>query len=440
MFIKLSNNLLDNSLIIIFNNRVLHLIIIRCNKMEIHLSKKLLFELLALIPDISQIKELTSNKKFKKVIDETYIHYDNIYMKIVSDWENNIKQLINQLISSNKKYSIAFLVNNFQQNREIVLKYVNFYTGFYNREDLITSLNLHNYQEIANGAAASGNIKMIKMIKEQSINLDYQLIANEAAENGNLNIIQYAEENDNNLDYDILAYIAAEKGYLHIIKYISKKIKLNYALVADYASRGGHFDIIEYAVKNGATNFEQIALNGAHIGSLDIVKYAIRNGARNYQEIANVAALLGFLDILKFLNKNIKNMNKIAKRGAEGNKLDVVKYAFGNGGNNYQKVANVAAGNDNISIIKYIASIYKELDYNQIAYYAAKNGKINTVKYAIKKGANNYQEIANVGAENGYLNVVKYAIKKGANNYEQILSNAKLYEHTDIVDYLKKLK
>ena len=476
------------------------------------LQRSVLIKILMNIPDLISIYKSTSNTDLKKLIDGIFIYYDKKFSKIYDNWSNNIKLLVKILVKLNKRKDILFLVNNYRRNVKLS-SYVNFYAGYYGQIDVVPT-NIINYKKLLEGSFDGNNSTIITNILEKSI------------VEGKIDVIKEIDKMGIKLNYNFIVLYAAIKGILSSVEYGINNGADNINQVAYYATKYNHFDIIKFAFKRGADNENECAVLAAFLGYYDIVKYLIEKGADNYLDIAIAAAMKNNLDIIKLAIKNQPNSVlettafELAKRayldsvkylvsqgvedfkmigiyGAIGGHKNIVDYAIENGVTDYVDMAKYAAKYGHIELVLYLLnfihniedieliSVYatysnnvellkllvdKGIDsivfFNIMAITAAKYGKLTSLRFLLKKGADEYykiashalegkhmniirylikkqklsideiQKLAEIAAELGYIKMVKYFIKHGARNYKDIIKTAQLSENNDIVEYV----
>ena len=168
-----------------------------------------------------------------------------LYNIDLKNWRDNIVKIIDGLFVQKDYDSVVFLYNNIEESKKHIINCICYYEHKY----LIETLKLTDYQTIANNAAQSGDLDLIKYCIEKGAD-NYNIIAIKAAIHGHLHVIKYLAE------FGITCYItiaesAAENGHFDIVKYIAELGVGCSESIAEFAALGGHLEILKYIIKLG---------------------------------------------------------------------------------------------------------------------------------------------------------------------------------------------
>ena len=323
----------------------------------------------------------------------------------LKNWRDDIVIIIKDLFIQKDYDSIIFLCNNIEESKKHIINCVCCYEHKY----LIETLNLTDYQTIANNAAKTGDLDLVKYCIGKGAD-NYNIIGIKAAINGHLHIIKYLTE------FGITCYMsmvefAAENGHLDVVKYIVELGVECSQSIAEFAALGGHLDILKYAVKLGIVkDYRVIITNAIDRNHFDVVKYIVELGFNNYKQIAIDATY--------------------------ANNLDIVKYAIELGATNYEEIKDTAKALGNWKIENYVDNIItKSLDgYNIVNLIIAFYKNENLEQYINKIKPEDYDLVASVFAALGILDLVKIMVNKGAKKYDKIALFAE--SNDDILKYL----
>lgn len=410
------------------------------------------------IKDLIKVNYMLVNKRFNEIILEMVYHYDNEYNNLVPDWENNISKLIEKLVINDDYDGILFLMNNYKKYSKINAK-LNYYAAMYNKLDIIKYLHLNDYCQLLFGSARGGNLKLFNiMIKLCPKN--YMKIVINAAKGGQLDLVKEYVKYYNN--YGVIAYSGAKGGHMNVIEYALANGPVNYQEIADGAAKHGYLDIVKFAVSKGANNFNSIAIVAAIYGHIEILKYALENGANDIKKIllssiehgrlncvkyiikkklyedlkkaALTAAKYGKLNIVKYIvKKGYKDFNNIAFIGAVYKFLDIVEYAVDNGAVVSDELLNFCRSDE---IRRYLIKKNKKLA-NDLAIIAARENKLDLMKYAIENGADHYQFYSITASKSGNIPILKYLIDNGYKlNYMEIMKDASYYDQLNVLKFM----
>ena len=140
------------------------------------------------------------------------------------------------------------------------------------------------------------------------------------------------------------------------------------------------------------------------------------------------------------LNKNIEELStlndKLIRYAYEG-KLDFVKFMIKKGANDFKQAMDKAGANGHIKIVELMIGKGAN-DFNHTMISAAENGHLDIVKLMIEKGANGFKQAMRRAAYNGHLDVVKLMTEKGVNDndFERSAIDAANRGHIKIVKFM----
>lgn len=364
---------------------------------------EILFNILIHVPEITKIK--TVNKNFGLFIKSMIKKFNKSFEALVSNWKENLKELVRILVYRNSINSLLFLSNNYN-----IQKYLSFYAGYYGNHEILNLNIIKDFEELAQGAAQAGRGDILNFAIERGAK-NYEKIAQNAALGGKLKYVKFAISRGA-INIPFILNAAAEGGSIKVIDYLIK----TYGNLESLSTVGyigalyNHFNVVQYAIDRGAMLINFISYGAAKSGNKKILDYLFTKGADDYSGIAVNAADAGHLNIVKLAwEKGARNVNDIMAAAAKY--PTIVKWAEEHGANDYQALAESAA---------YI-------------------GDLKMVEYAVSKGAHDFNRIATQAALNNKLNVLKYAIENRANNLEEIKSIAFRYMFNDITVYINNL-
>lgn len=311
-------------------------------------------------------------------------------------------------------------------------------------------------------SARNSKMDVLKYLLDKNANVNIRdelgyLPLHWATQNGHLDTVKLLIDNDlcdvNSTGSPAGATalgIAAMEGKLDIAKYlIEKGADLNIPCNAGYlplhwAASEGRLDFLKFLIDNNHYEIDlknrrnATALRVAcEKGRTEIVEYLLDKGANAW--IAGIdnhipmimASYLGHLEIVKlFLDKNPDCIDTkffkgitLLRAAAEGNKLDTLQYLLANGAspmigdNDDDLPLHSAAYHGHLNVVKFLrenhpASVnYKNFTQGTPLSAAAKNGKLEIVRYLLQYGAN-----PDLADENG-LTPAELAIQ---NNHHEI--------------------
>lgn len=313
--------------------------------------------LLKIFLEIKNIKSLSVvNSRFNDVINGLYEVFITKFNDLVTDWESNVKTLIEILITADDVNSIKFLYNNYLNlllDNNISISYIlfnalveqkqNIINWALNEEDfndfdsLICMSSLYGNFEITLWAYENG-AKDLNCVIINSIQNNYEELLKWSLNKYKNKFILFAIENNKINDLELLltyGYITANE-------------------IGIVAAKNGYTEIVNFALINGANNIENISKEAIKNGYIDTVTFLLDNDLITPNEASYLAAKYGYLDIVKLAFKyGATNSNEVTKNGAKYGYLDIVKYGFKMGANNESEVRKIAKRHDYYNIANY---------------------------------------------------------------------------------------
>lgn len=218
---------------------------------------------------------------------------------------------------------------------------------------------------IATFAAEGGHLNIVEWITEQeSIELYNTLLC--GAQEGHFHIVKWILDQSFEIPLEVALH-AAIRGHLNIVKVLDHHEKSDFDRIAEYGAKGGYLDIVEWAIDKGAKNFNDIAICAMEGGNVDVVKLALTKGAHNYNIIANMAARRGYLDIVKLTKDHMRGFGGIAHYAAEEGCINIVKWAIEQGAKITTHLSKGAARSRKFNIIEWLLN-NKSICSDQLLY------------------------------------------------------------------------
>ena len=223
-----------------------------------------------------------------------------------------------------------------RRDNRILYNYGNFYfnTAKKNYTELIKILICYNdsyYVDITAGAAAGGNLEMLKWARKNGCNWNSQTCSR-AAENGHLEVLKWARKNG--CDWNSLTCArAAKNGHLEVLKWARKNGCDWDSWTCAYAAKNGHLEVLKWARENGCDWDRWTCAYTATNGHLEVLKWARENGCDWDRWTCAYAAINGQLEVLKWARENGCDWNSklICVYASVNGHLEVLKWARKNG-------------------------------------------------------------------------------------------------------------
>ena len=220
------------------------------------------------------------------------------------------------------------------------------------------------------------------------------------------------------------------------------------------ACRKGKLEVVEYLVnKHKHTNYNTAIQKAAEFGHFNIVKYLIDKGADVHSNINTELSLLewaGYYHNTEMIDLVLKTNCPYTKDmaivyAAKHGRLNTVKYLIEKGYvGNLDLALKEAAKCNRTEVAKFLieqgADIHTEC--NAPLKTASSNGCLELVKLLVEKGANDENLLTSTlyhAITNGHLEVVKYLVQRGADihaNRETSLKIAAEHGYLEILKYL----
>ena len=325
-------------------------------------------------------------------IDE---YFNKKFNKIIDGWKNNLKDLSKILIKSNKIECVMYLLYKYD-----IQKYVSYYTGYYNNNELYKTGVVLNNCDIISGAIKNEHFDMVKTVLEKTPNYsigwniwDDFLISSVKCDKNE--IFNYLLEKFKTTSCSLESARIMKKCIIYNKLELLKLVFEKYPSSADYI-----YDChIECAI-----------MQNNH----DMVKFLLEKSKSNikFERIFNYVLRSKNLDIIKlFIYKGViyDNFDICINFAAENNCLEILKWCFEPINYKYRPInasqaSIIAAKNGHIDIIKFLFEnkYFKSEEMGDIAYIAAGRGYQDIVKYAVDNGADNFINIVKIAKNNGF--------------------------------------
>ena len=283
------------------------------------------------------------------------------------------------------------------------------------------------------------NEEVKQLILENETGINNNTLLMDASRLGNLEILKFSIERGADINYKMgnqTALIEASAGgHLEIVKYLVENgaEDINNALMS--ASASGHLETVKYLIENGAniniTNHltdRTILMTAVRNGNLEVVQYLIECGAdvnaksRSGEIALIIASIRGYCEIVKCLAENGANdINDALIEASKSGKLGAVKCLAEHGAdidykdNNGKTALMSALENEKLRIVAYFiercGDINAKYDYE---YYISEG--IEETEYDKENIFGKYKgmTILMIASLLGKLETVKYLIKNGA--------------------------
>jgi hypothetical protein len=326
--------------------------------------------------------------------------------------------------------------------------------------------NILDPQSVFQCGAMSGNLKVIKWLKEQDC--DFRNCERYIAMSGNIEALKWMTKNykkhewnenmvtirKNNMETKSEACIfnAAIKGHLHIIEFIineggsfnnidklyinaisgghihivqwaiKKGYKCNYSILIEESAKKGHLDIIKILVETGEgkiCSIDKFYSNAIYVGSIEIIQWGIENGYKYcFYDILKKSAKKGHLHIIKWLKKtHLKNIigldNKFRRNigviGLVSDKFNIFRWAC------KKEIFSQTREEGCINFIK----TFKEINYKfsvRIINYICNDGSkddLEILKWALKNDLKWDNNTCELPSYLGRLDILKFLIENG---------------------------
>ena len=213
---------------------------------------------------------------------------------------------------------------------------------------------------IINGAAAAGNLKLIKWIHGKGVPLRSE-VRNWASLSGNLEVLKWTCEPHPG-EYSWACKITAN------------------------AASQGHLEILKWARKNGCYWDELTCENAANHGYLEVLKWVRANNCPWNSSTCDAAAIGGHLEVLKWARENGCPWDfHTCDNAASGGHLEVLQWARANGCQWSTETCTNAAQHGHLEVLQWAHVNGCPWDENTCI-YAAKNNHFELCKWAIENG------------------------------------------------------
>lgn len=403
----------------------------------------LLFLIFIHVKNLSQYK--TVNKKMNELIDAIFIYFTTIYSKLVNNWKNRLYSLVDMLVKANIVDGLIFLLNNYNNEYYYIDAYISYYAGFYNNTEVLTLGKASYFKEsIIRGAAKGGNLNLIKTIYND--------------ENGNISLYPAVVISIESLNFKVadellklttfthseineFAVKAAGTGNIDFVKYLFETYHASDITRVAVVAASKKYDEIRLWAYNHGANLNDIAVAAIEkANDIATLNWAYSVGFVEPNDIAYAAATIGNLDVLiDSLNRGADiNYYMIMRRAVVYQNLTFVRTLVDLGANDFQTMADYAALQGKLDILNYALEMGGiGISYFQIVKNAVINGNLDLVRNILTNhNIHNIRKLANEAAGFGHVHILEYLISLGAEDYDSMLKKAVKYNHFNVVKYL----
>lgn len=276
-------------------------------------------------------------------------------------------------------------------------------------------------------AAETGQLDMLKWLREHGISLASHMAMHSAAKGGQLNVLKWLNENNAGIEYVQPSNEAALNGHLHIVKWMIEVYEFPnqiarsrwFSKALNSAITRGNWPMIHYLFEHQPNRFLKRGFdNAVKLGDLELVKYLHSNGFESSRDPMVEAAEHGHLDILQWLFENIPARGKsdtVMDVAAQNNHLDIVIWLHENRSEGCsERVMALAASNGHLGMVQW-------LDANRPEYNRSN-----------AKSVNGDADAMDLAADGGYLEVLQFLHNQRLENctsfaMDQALANGHLH-------------
>lgn len=186
-------------------------------------------------------------------------------------------------------------------------------------------------------------------------------------------------------------------------------------------------------------DIDEVLLYTAKHSNLEIFRWAHLNGAKLTIEVMDTAAEFSDVSILIYIYENIPLLFTedfllvIVLR----NRKDICKWVIDNRIPIKTSLVNCVARNGNLDMLQYIYNfIHLLFAYNLkfVCFYAAENGHLEILKWALTKNLHWGTSVTYVAAEKGHAEVLKWLLTNGCPWDDSIIKIAIKEKRTDIIE------
>ena len=269
--------------------------------------------------------------------------------------------------------------------------------------EIVRYVNFTNWNEGLHGACSGGHLELVRMLMLNNIT-DWRNALFHACYGGNIDIIQIVAQYTQAWDYGLRG--ACMAGRIDIAKMmLSNGVRASLAF--NIACTYGQIEIVRMLSGDYNTGLHIACIHGhLEVARLMLELGAVDDGAFRY------ACYCGHLDIAKLLMPYNKP-NKGLYGAIEGERLDVMKYLYANGADDWLAGIKCAYGCGDALYARQLISRVDpaSIDYSNILYAVCKNGHVECIDDVLPhvKRCSHALEIAIM---NGHVECVEAILKK----------------------------
>ena len=266
-------------------------------------------------------------------------------------------------------------------------------------------------------AALGGHLDTLQWLKTLKYPWkETEAISAHAIRGGHLNIVQWLYNNecdfaDNCCDY------AEMGGSLETLQWLHKKGFGWSGKAFSHAAKKGYLDILQWLLLENSNDYTIFLYsNAAAKGHFEILKWAKKHGIQDSctaEDIAFWAASIGNLEMLQWVLENFPSTpENLMAHASSVEMLEWLKSA----GYQPHSALGRAAGRGNIDVLRWLLENNGMEDYDDMQYacaYAARNGKLEALKWLREKGCPWSASTIEYASNNLHSDVAKWTIENG---------------------------
>lgn len=311
-------------------------------------------------------------------------------------------------------------------------------------------LNRNNHLEdnidyVMDGAAKTGNIKLLKHLHESGYRINF-IASSAAAKAGKLKTLKWLVDHGAQLN-EYVVENTMRGGYMKILKYIV--IDKEYPIVGDFfynAALYGRLKMIKFLHSVTSSQLDRVICGASRGGHLKIIKFALKQGC----DIPTDFISCTHFHVLEWLMKNhhLKCDPEMIDDMARSGKLDCLQYVHSRGYDvTGKEVFGNAIASRNMELINWLRDISPDKSpSNEYAVHSALEGA--PTKYAshgslpilillVTWGYHLSDCDCSIPARLGDLDILQHLFSRGCTLNEKVINTAAEYGHSDIVIWCK---
>lgn len=193
-------------------------------------------------------------------------------------------------------------------------------------------------------------------------------------------------------------------------------------IILEKGIANGHMNVLKYVTENSSFTKTGILKLAAADNQMEMVEYICVNLNPSFNDIDN--AVIASID-----NKNNTMIKYLLDKFMESDapdKVDLLGY-----------VATYGISEGNVDFVKYIISLTRDLDYDNLLGNSARYGNLELVKYFASLGASVIAPFSlQEAARYGHLDVVKFLVENGNPIRSDIVVSSVTNNHLQLFKYL----